>query len=263
MKKINFILILSFLTFFAVQGQNKLVEEWEINLGYLNVQGDFGERGTFSTTLGNSGVLVGTKVFFNLLDPNRSDCYSCKHLKFNLNFNSGYSNLGFNSKYKKINPDNINYKKVLALNGSLFFVNLGANMEFHLKDLKRVDVKNIFNSFIDKLDPYVGVGLSVNYYSSKVNSDLGNFELNPAILPDGFAGRIYSEPGIVPSTNIEVGLRFLVSNEIQLNINNKWIYFISDKVDGLVPDPEIVENKHDDWLFSPSFGVVIFIEDKE
>jgi hypothetical protein len=54
-------------------------------------------------------------------------------------------------------------------------------------------------------------------------------------------------------------MRYQITQELQLNFNNKWMYFLSDKVDGLTPNPKIVGNKYNDWLFSPSLGVVIFI----
>ncbi len=256
MKRVFIILLLIFAGS-TMHAQRALIDEWEASIGYLNFQGDYGERGDFSTTLGSSGGMIGAKVYFNLLDSDQTGCYACTHVKFNLGLNTGYSVLSFSKAYNDMNYNSLSYLKIKAFNGQVYFLNLAANVEYHITDLRNIDFFS--NSIFTKLDPYLGVGFGVMFYGVDVDSSLGNYEKNPEILPDGFAGGIYSEPGITPSINIEFGMRYQITQELQLNFNNKWMYFLSDKVDGLTPNPKIVENKYNDWLFSPSLGVVIFI----
>jgi len=256
MKKTYFILLF-LLVGSIVQAQRPLVDEWEASIGYLNFQGDYGQRGHFSTTLGNTGGMIGAKIYFSFLDSDRTNCYSCKHIKFNLALNTGYSTLNFNRAYEDVNSNVLTYTKIRAFNGQVYFMDLAGNVEYHIKDLRNIDFFS--NSLFNKMDPYVGLGIGVLFYGVDVDSELGNYEKNPEILPSPFIGGVYSEPGIVPSVNIEVGLRYQITQELQLNFNNKWMYFMSDKVDGVVPNPEMVDNLYNDWLFSPSLGVVIFI----
>ena len=251
MKKLAFILLL-FIGYANTDAQYALIDEWEASIGYLNMQGDFGQRNDFSTTMGNSGGMLGGKIYFNLANPDGAG----KFLKFPLGFNTGYSALSFSKAYNDA-PQSVNVLKIKAITGQVYFLNLSFGVEYHIADLRNVDYfsTNLFS----KLDPYFGVGVGAMFYGVDIESSLGNYKKNPTILPEGFENRVYADPGIVPSLNLEVGLRFRISQELQLNFNNKWMYFMSDKVDGLVPDPQLVENKYNDWLFSPSIGIVIFI----
>ncbi len=255
MKQFLWILIVTFSVSYTIHAQRALIDEWEANIGYLNMQGDFGQRDDFSSTFGNSGAMIGGKIYFNLLDSDRILCYACKHVKFDLSFNLGYSTLSFDKAYEKINSPY--YDKVKALNGQFYYGSLAANVEYHVADFSNFRFYD--DGLIYRLDPYFGLGFGVVFYDVNIESDLGNFETNPTILPSAFVGGIYDEPGIVPAINFEVGVRYLLNDELQLTFNNKWVYFISDKVDGLEPNPDLVKNKYNDWLFSPSVGLVIFI----
>ncbi len=251
MKKLAFILLL-FIGYANTDAQYALIDEWEASIGYLNMQGDFGQRNDFSTTMGNSGGMIGGKIYLNLINPDGVG----KYLKFPIGFNTGYSVLSFSDAYndEKLTPGIL---KIKAISGQIYFLDLNFGAEYHLTDLRNV---NFFStSFFSKFDPYFGVGIGAMFYGVDIESSLGNYEKNPSILPLAFKNRIYSEPGITPSINLEVGIRYQITQELQLSFNNKWMYFLSDKVDGLVPDPEFAENKYNDWLFSPSIGIVIFI----
>ncbi len=253
MKRIFFTLLLVLFASVNSNAQLTLIDEWEANIGYLNFQGDYGTRGIFSSTLPNSGGMIGGKVYFNLLDAENTGCYSCQHLKFHLGFNTGYSILSFSG----VKGDGVYHAKLAAINGQIYFLDLSANTEFHFNNLRYRDYFS--TSFFNKADPYVGVGIGFMAYGVDIESALGNYEKNPSILPESFVGNMYPKGGFVPSFNLEVGLRYQFTDELQLTFNNKWMYFLSDKVDGVAPDPKIVDNNHDDWLFSPSVGVVIFI----
>ena len=252
MKKVYYVLLLTIFAFTTTNAQRTLIDEWEANIGYLNFQGDYGTRGVFSSTLPNSGGMIGGKVYFNLLDSENSGCYACKHLKFHVGFNTGYSVLSFSGV-----PEENTFPRLAAISGQIYFLNLGLNTEFHFNNLRYIDYFS--NSFFNKLDPYVGAGVGFLAYGVDVDSALGNYEKNPSILPPSFVGNVHNGGGITPSFHLEAGLRYKFSDELLLSINNKWMYFLSDKVDGVDPDPTMVDNLHDDWMFSPSIGVVIFI----
>jgi len=249
MKKI---FLLSFLLFGSYFMQSQLVYEYEVDLGYSIFQGDYGMRGDFNSTLGNNGFLLGGKAYFDLLNGSVSNCYACKHFKFPLGFNLGYSNLNFN----KVDLDLSSSEaiKLKAFSGNVFQTLLSFGFEYHIGDLNTFSFGN--ESFFQKVDPYFGASVGGAVYAVKLKSELGDFEANPTILPKAFQGGIYDKPGISPLVLFEGGVRFKLSESLNLNLNGKWIYYMSDKVDGLVPNPVFAENIYNDWQFAPSIGVV-------
>ncbi len=250
MKKIVFF---AFLLLGIHYSQSQLVDEYEINVGYSIFQGDYGVRGDFTSTMGNSGFLVGGKAYFNLLDYYRGGCYPCQHVKFPLSFTIGYSLLNFD--HADINTSSPEALKVKAFRGKIFQSSLSFGFEYHIGDLKKYafDVDNFWQNF----DPYVGLSAGAAVYAVSLKSDLGDFKLNPNVLPQAFQGHVYDKPNIVPVITMEAGLRYNLSSNMNLTINGKWLYYISDRVDGLSPDPSLVDNVHDDWQFAPSIGIVI------
>jgi len=261
-RNLLFITLAIFFTFINANAQRALVDEWEASIGYLNFQGDYGQRGDFSTTLGSAGGMLGAKMYLNLLDDDRTECYSCQHFKFNLAINTGYSTLNFNQAYNDY-ANVVAAAKIKSISGQVYFIGLSANTEYHLSNLRNIDFfsSNLFN----KIDPYFGLGIGGLFYSVDVDSELGNFQKDPSILPGAFqpdseyGERAFNENGITLSAHLEVGIRYRFSQDLQLNFNNKWMYFFSDRVDGLVPNPKLADNLYNDWLYSPSLGVVIFI----
>jgi len=246
----TFIIVLFSITF--SNAQKSFINEWEASVGYINFQGDFGQRGYFETTLGNSGGVLGAKVYLNFLDSDRAQCYSCTHIKFNVSLNTGYSALSYGSAY-----ENANFVKLKSFTGQIYFVSLGFNAEYHLADLKNI---NFFSSsFLNKFDPYFGLGFGGMYHNTDVESSLGNFEKDLTLVPNSLVGGIHNGSSFAPSLNAEVGLRYRFDESMQFVFSNKWRYFFSDDIDGIDPDPKLVDNKYNDWFFTPSLGVVIFI----
>ncbi len=250
MKKI---VLLTYLLLGIQYTQAQLVDEYEASIGYSIFQGDYGVRGDFTSTLGNSGFLIGGKAYFSLLDYYRGGCYPCQHLKFPLSFNIGYSLLNFDQA--DFNLDSPEAIKVKAFRGKIFQSSISFGVEYHVGDLKKYAFG--VDNFIQNFDPYVGFNVGAAVYAVTVSSDLGDYELNPSVLPDAFEGHIYDEPNLVPVITLEAGVRYKLTGGFNLTVSGKWLYYSSDRVDGLSPDPNIVDNLHDDWQFSPAIGIVI------
>jgi hypothetical protein len=255
MNKLYLTIIVVFFTVSFSNAQRNFIDEWEAQIGYMNFQGDFGVRGSFRTTLGNSGGVIGAKIYLNFLDNERINCYGCTHLKFNVSINTGYSMLGYGDSYK--DAFGIEAAKINALSGQFYFFSTGLNIEYHLSDLKHIDFfsSGIFN----RLDPYIGIGGGVTFYNVDIDSEFGNLDKSPEIVPEALKGGIYQGGGIAPMANLEVGIRYRFDETMQFVFSNKWRYYFSDKVDGIEPNKNEVNNLYNDWLFIPSFGVVIFI----
>ncbi len=259
MKKIIILIIL-----FAFQGTNaqlfsgyKVIDEYEASIGYLNVQGDFGVRNRFDTTLGSSGATAGAKAYINFNDPyDYSRTYLGKHLKYNIAFDMGYSGL---SHRNYPNPNNsLSILKIEAITGQFYYFDLGINMEYHISDLRSF---NFFSSsFFTKFDPYVGGGVYGFFYNVELESSLGNMEKTPSIIPDPYVGGINNGTGTALGFHIETGIRYRLSDDLLFNLKSDWMYFLKDDIDGLSPNPDMAENLYNDWLLKTQFGIVIFIQ---
>jgi len=256
MKKIVFALFF-IMIWGASIGQGKFVDEYEVTVGYSVFQGDYGEKGDFSSNLGNSGFLLGGKAYMNFLNYNMANCYACKHLKFPLIFNVGYSNLSFSQAYNNsdLTPDLI---KLKAFSGSIFQSHIGLGVEYHIGDLNAFSFGS--NNFLETFDPFIGGSIGVTAYVVRLKSSLGDYNTNPNVLPTAFRNGVYDKPGVVPTFAFEGGFRYKLNNNFSITLNSRWIYYLSDKVDGLVPDSSLVDNDHNDWQFSPSIGVVFLLK---
>lgn len=256
MKKI--VLLLLVLIWSTSNGQRKYFDEYEINAGYSLFQGDYGERGKFSSTLGNNGFLVGGKAFLTLLDYNSPSCYTCKHIKFPLIFNVGYSFLGFDKAYNDIDlTTDSQLVKVKAINGSIFQSHVGFGAEYHIGDLNAISFSD--DVFLEKFDPFIGVNIGITAYVVNLKSDLGDIDTDPSVIPIAFEGGIYNKPSVAPTFMLETGFRYKINGSMAISVNSRWIYYLSDKVDGLVPNPARVNNLYNDWQFSPSVGLVFLL----
>ncbi len=256
MKKIILIALIFILPNFVSNAQRGLIDEYEVNVGYSVFQGDYGVGGDFSSTLGNYGFLAGGKVYFNLLDSDRTLCYPCIHLKFPASIYFGYSLLNFNNvDFKTLTPEII---KLKAFSGNILEASLNVGFEYHIGDLRNFSIPD--ENILSKIDPYVGGSLGLTAYSVNLESDLGDFKSNPHLLPQAYVGYIYDDPGIVPTLSFETGFRFKINEDLNISVSNKWIYYMSDKVDGVSPNPELVKNEHDDWQFSPTIGIIFWLQ---
>jgi len=249
------LLLFSFfiLTNVSIAQNFKVIDEYEASIGYLNIQGDLGIRNHFKTTLGNSGGTGQAKVYINFNDPyDYTRSYLGKHLRYNLGFDMGYSIL-------KPSDPNLTYGiKANAMSGQVYYFDLGANVEYHISNLREV---NFFaSSFLSNFDPYVGVGVYGVYYGVELESALGNFEKTPSILPTSYVGRIKNGDRFTEGIHLETGIRYRFSDELQFSVKNDWMFFLDDYFDGVSPDPKKVENLYNDWLSKTSVGIVIFIQ---
>jgi len=260
MKKIILVFSLMLTTNSLLIAQEKFIDEYELALGYSIFQGDFGESGEFPTTYGNSGILLNAKAYFNLFDYNKPNCYTCRHIKFPFGFTAGYSNLNFDEAYKDIEQPTLNLIKLKAISGSVLYTSVSMGMEYHIGDLYKYAFET--ENFLQNFDPFIGGSIGVGAYKVDLESSLGDIN-DPNNLPEAFREGIYNQFGIVPMASFIGGMRVKLKSTLSLTLNTNWIYFFSDKVDGLVPKPSLVSNDHDDWLFSTSIGVVFLLRNKD
>jgi len=258
MKKLrNVLIVLLFISSFqkAFSQEKAFIDEFKVNAGYMLLKSDFGQRGNLQANLNNAGIFLDAKVYFNILSQNylvKSEF--AEHLKFSVGINMGYSKLNHYGAYVEANNHFATMLK--AMHGKVFFGGMSINSELHLRSTYRFDDATYLYGF-DKFDPYAGIGFGYYYYKPTVTSDLGDINTNPTIVPSSYVGRIYNKSGFVPTIDFNAGIRYRYNDMFQFDLNADWKYFVSDKVDGLVPNLDA--NKYNDWVFTPSFGIVYFL----
>ena len=131
-----------------------------------------------------------------------------------------------------------------AMKGSTKIYSFGAHVEYL-----------IFDSYYDKkFEPYLVAGFHYNIYDPEIETELGDWEDDPNLLPTDFldegnnVGLSHS-----PSFSFGVGTRYNVGN-ISLFLEMKTQRFLSDTIEGL--NPQTGENKNKDWLSLAQVGVV-------
>jgi hypothetical protein len=155
------------------------------------------------------------------------------------------------------NPENV---KLKAFRGNILHSAVSFGFEYHVNAFYE---GNYAGNFMSKyLDPYFGLSIGGTTYAVDLKSDLGDINTNPNILPTAFIGGVYDKSGVAATVIFEAGIRLRASQGLHITLNNKWIYYGSDKVDGLVPNKELVPNEHNDWQLAPSIGVVFLMRYK-
>ncbi len=250
MKKLLFIILIFFLNSLQAQffQEQRTIDEFEISFGLQNVQGDFGIRDRFDTTLKNLGLGLTGKMYLNLSNPLNSHTYLGSHIKYNVALNLFYSNLA--------HKDYEDYPQIDAITGTNYSIGLGFNLEYHMSDIRNSSF--FVNDFLYSFDPYAGIGIYGYYYNVELESSLGDIN-DPAILPDAYVNGIYNGSRFTGAFHIEAGIRYKYSEDIHFSFKSEWTYFMDDKVDGLYPNSTMVENRNNDWTLTTSFGIIFYI----
>jgi hypothetical protein len=245
-------LVILFFIFQSINGQffkeQRTIDEVEVSMGFQNLQGDFGIRDRFETTLRSIGGNLSGKVYLNLTNPYNASTYLGTHITYNVAVNLSYTNLAHKG-YE-------DYPKIDAITGRNFSIGLGVNVEYHLSDIRN---SSFFTSdFLYSFDPYMGGGIYGYYYNVILESSLGDIN-DPAVLPSSYTNGIYNGSRFTGAFHIETGIRYKHSDFVHYVFKSDWMYFMDDKVDGLNPDPDLVKNLHNDWILSTSIGVIFYL----
>ncbi len=250
MKKLLFIIPFFFLQSIEAQffQEQRTIDELEVSVGLLNIQGDFGIRDRFETTLRSIGVNLGGKMYLNLTNPYNSTTYLGTHIQYNVALNLSYSKIAHKG-YE-------DYPKIDAITGQNFSVGLGVNIEYHMSDIRNSSF--FTNDFLYSFDPYIGGGIYGYYYHVELSSSLGDLN-DPAVLPSSYVGAISNGSRFVGAFHIETGIRYKHSDYVHYVFKSDWMYFMDDKFDGLNPNPELVKNLHNDWTILTSLGVIFYL----
>ncbi len=262
----RFKLLMLFSVFFSfhsfVEAQTKLNYEVSINLGLASFQTDYGERHDFkSGVTGNVGLAAGASFYINFFnyDPkiNPNPNWRQKHLKLKIETSYLKANLDHFGSYQA--EDSQNGLKLRSMHGKTSVINLGTMIEYH-----PYNIPDFITTKKRWVAPYFGLGVMGGYSMPSVTTDLGDWQDEVNLIQayhaygsdDSTVQPIDIDSKLVLSLVFGAGLRFEIDFEAALMIDMRWQYFNNDYIDGLSPNPGIVPNKYNDWLYYLNVGYV-------
>lgn len=250
------------LSHIVMKAQAKVNYEASFNFGIASFQTDYGERHDFkSGVTGNIGFAAGASLYLNFFsyDPkiNPDPNWRQKHLKLKLEGSYLRANLDHFGSYQA--EDSPNGLKLRSMHGKTSVINLGSMLEYH-----PYNIPDFITTKKRWVAPYFGLGLMGGYSSPSVSTSLGDWQNESNLIEayhaynegDTTKYPIDIDPKFVVSLVFGAGLRFELDYEASLMIDMRWQYFSSNYIDGLSPNPALVPNKYNDWLYYLNVGYV-------
>ena len=246
--------ILFFLLIALPLNAQHLTHDIGVFLGTATMQTDYGQRGNFLSSYGNSALsfsLIHYLHFFNTDIRWNSEDDIANHLmlktEFNIMTTAKFQHYGIYTE------GNSNLAiQLRAMKGSISMVNFGFQGEYYLKDLREF----MFPYSEMKWNPYLSLGFKYSSYKNTLTSDLGDWRTDITVLPTK-----YNTPGSLAVGNggtfsliLGAGTRYKLSEKFDIAANFNWQYFFSDAVDGL--QANVIENKNNEWLIHVQVGII-------
>ncbi|OIV43508.1 THC0290_0291 family protein [Flavobacterium johnsoniae] len=251
--------LFGFSTIATAQG---IAQEVGIIFGPVSFQSDYGERNNFDTTVGNTGFGVGIVHFINFSANNNRESFFTEHFKVRSELSFNTTKLEHFGQWVDREKEKGLVKHLQAMHGSSTLVNLGAQLEFS-PFMKIHDFENTVGSF----SPYISLGFQVSYYSTKVDSRLGQLGLPATTFPkyltpsDGRQHGFSSENGVVLSGTLGIGGHLKIAPMSDLMVEVRYQGYASDWVDGLNPNKDLYkENKRNDSQVWLNVGYIYYLE---
>lgn len=222
--------------------------------GTATIQTDYGQRGDFLSSYGNSALsfsLIHYLHFFNINTRWNSKDDIANHLMLKTEFNiltkADFKHHGIYTTGNS--PGTIQLR---AMKGSISMFNFGVHGEYYFKDLREF----MFPYSEMKWNPYLSIGFNYSIYKNTLTSDLGDWRTDITVLPEKYRvpGNLAVGNGSTFSLILGTGTRYKLSENFDLAANFNWQYFFSDKVDGLQAD--VIENKKNEWLIHIQVGII-------
>lgn len=222
--------------------------------GVAVLQTDYGQRGNFLSSYGNSGLSFSFAHYLHFFNKNTrwdsgDELFNYIMVKSEVNFMTG-NNLQHHGVYVNANSDLA--RQLKAMTGSVSITNLGIQLEYYLKGLQ--DFINPYSQI--KWNPYIAFGFRYAFYNNTLTSDLGDWRTDITVLPTK-----YREPGALAvgsgssfAFTFGIGTRYKLTEDLDLAGQLAIQSFLSDAVDGL--QAEVIENKNNEWLMNLQFGII-------
>lgn len=236
-----------------------LTHDVGIFVGPYSIQSDYGQRYDLQSEIGNMALSVSLVHYLTFY--NRNARWNARYriiddiaIKTEINFLTT-DDLRHHGKYIIGGGPNSNRQKLRDMRGSVSMLNVGVSAEYHLRDLRT------FSAYYSDFNwlPYISFGLMYSMFENDLTTEHGNgdWRSNPTLLftkwqnwQDRAVGK-----GSTGSAVLGAGIRYKLTERMDLSALARWQYFFSDNVDGLNAknDPA---NKYNEWLVSLQVGVI-------
>lgn len=253
MKKL--FLFISFILLFITNSyaQRHFIYQHEVgaNIGISNSQTDFLAKGPFDGKATINGFAIEGNHYLHILPRRYGSNDILKHLvlKTSLSINvSNFDNSSFGTENALLNnPPNYTYQttpnEVLLgrLSSKTTLISIDNNIQYYFKDVIRFLHKYNKYRSKSKTNPFISIGLGINYLNATTNYD------NEALInnaggdgyPDNYGNNsIKDQSTVVISGNFGFGARYKASKKYDLVGQIGFKYFLSDWIDGVNPDIE-------------------------
>ncbi|TXD47627.1 THC0290_0291 family protein [Polaribacter sp. IC073] len=222
--------------------------------GSTSLQTDYGERSHFGSELNNKGVSFSVAHYLSFYN---------RTLRWDPN-NTMHNHIMVKTELQYINNTELRHhgtyatrrtysgEQLRAMKGSLSMINAGVHLEYFLRPLEE-----FVYPYSDMLfNPFFTFGFQYSFYKNGLESELGDWEQNPSLLPDKYAlaNSLAIGKGQSFAFNIGFGTRYKLTKRIDLVGQLNYMYFFSDKIDGL--KAEVFENKNNEWALNLQFGFI-------
>lgn len=268
------LLVLVFLVYSKQElyGQFGFSHEIGVLTGPVAFYSDFGQRNNFDTNVGNVGIGVGLIHYINF--SYRADCncytkdvYFNDHFKIRNEIDYWKTNLEHFGEW--VDPDRTGptADQLRAMKGSSSVFEIGTQLEYFPLSIRD------FAAGGHRIAPFMAIGVHWVSFDPEVYSEIG--PLNVLSNPDlGFVGSTpvkylnsFQQEGDSTWGAVgSVGIRYKLSPLSDLMLESRWVFYFSNWVDGLNPQPEfnggipVPENKANDWIYWLSVGYIYYLD---
>jgi len=245
-------------------------QEIGANIGITNSQGDFVSDGAADGSIKVNGFSINATHSIHMLPRRYKGGSIFKKLVLKSNF--GYTYASFNNRGLASGNEPLfelvggvrdysrtpNSTLLGRLTSKTSIISFGTQLEYYFKDVRKYIRKYSRSGDNTKFNPYVAIGLGLNYVSNTVSYD------NEAIinnaggfngLPDNYTFEILEDVNeLVFSGSIAIGTRYKLNHLYDLVGELKVKSYFSDTVDGV--DPDVSGNSFNDYSATISLGVI-------
>ncbi len=237
--------------------QAQKFHEIGVGLGPVSFRGDWGERGDTRTNLGNTGAGISVIHHLSFAYDRNFYRYFNRHFKLRNQLNIHYTELNHYGQWQR--GPSFGAEQLRAMSGQTTVIELGTGLDWFWEELRS------YERSVKVFNPYAGAGINLVYYNPSVSTSLPG-EIGsvtntfPTFLPEnaGERSRISNESDITLSLNFHAGTRYRLNEIMDLFIEGRWHFYMSDFVDGL--DPRGSQNESNDWMFMLNLGMTFYLD---
>lgn len=223
-------------------------------VGSTSLQTDYGERGHFGSEINNKDMSFSVAHYLSFYnrtlrwDPNNV-LHNHLMVKTVIQYvkNTDIEHHGYWASKKSYGGEQLR-----AMKGTVRMLNLGINLEYFLRPLEEF----VYPYSDMSLNPFFTFGIQYSFYNNGLKSDLGDWQQNPSVLPTKYQNENHLALGAGETfaLNMGLGTRYKLTPKLDLVAQFNYMYFFSDKIDGL--QAEVFENKNNEWALNLQLGLV-------